>query len=159
MPGRWLDRLFIPFTVLPTTVLMLWCSACRWCSRYPQLSGMVAGLGLFGGRFVGTGELQDLLTDPAFIGSFGITFGYTAVTVAAELVVRLGIALLLNIDLPWIAPLPHRADRADDDHARSSPRSAGSCCWIPTTASSTIGSAATSSGSAGPTRRCSRSAW
>ncbi len=35
-----------------------------------------------------------------FIGSLGITFGYTAAAVAAQMALGLAIALLLNVDLP-----------------------------------------------------------
>jgi len=37
-----------------------------------------------------------------FIGSLGITFGYTAAAVAAQMALGLAIALLLNVDLPRI---------------------------------------------------------
>jgi multiple sugar transport system permease protein len=57
---------------------------------------------LFGGTFAGAANYQDLVTDPEFTSSMILTLEYTAAVVAAELVVGLGIALLLNIDLPWI---------------------------------------------------------
>jgi len=72
-------------------------------SGYLSFQGWAPDQALFGGRFTGLDNYQDLLTDPEFIGSLGITFGYTAATVAAELAFGLGIALLLNIDLPGIA--------------------------------------------------------
>ena len=55
-----------------------------------------------GGRFVGLANYEDLLNDPAFVGSLGITFAYTAATVAAQMVLGLAIALLLNVDLPYM---------------------------------------------------------
>jgi multiple sugar transport system permease protein len=57
---------------------------------------------LLGGKFVGLQNYSDLFADPAFVASIWRTLGYTAATVAAELGFGLGIALLLNIDLPGI---------------------------------------------------------
>lgn len=106
-PGRrrasWMDRHFARLAVLPTTLVMLlifglplifsaWLSTEAWS---PDQT-------LFGGKFAGFDNYQDLLTDPEFIGSLTLTLGYTAGAVAAELLAGLGIALLLNIDLPWI---------------------------------------------------------
>jgi multiple sugar transport system permease protein len=101
--ASWTDRHFARLAVLPTTLLMLmifglplvfsaWLSTEAWS---PDQT-------LFGGRFAGIDNYQDLLTDPEFIGSLTLTLGYTAGAVAAELLAGLGIALLLNIDLPWI---------------------------------------------------------
>jgi multiple sugar transport system permease protein len=101
--GNWGDRFFAPVAVLPTTAVMLlvfglpllfslWLSTEAWS---PDQS-------VFGGKFAGIDNYQDLLTDPEFIGSLTLTIGYTAAAVAAELAAGLGIALLLNIDLPWI---------------------------------------------------------
>lgn len=71
-------------------------------SLYLSFEGWSPDQALFGGSFSGPANYQDLLTDPEFIGSLGITFGYTAGTVAAELAGGLAIALLLNTDVPWI---------------------------------------------------------
>lgn len=101
--ASWADRNFARLAVLPTTLLMLlvfgipllfsaWLSTEAWS---PDQS-------LFGGTFAGTDNYQDLLTDPDFTGTLVLTLEYTAAVVAAELGVGLGIALLLNIDLPWI---------------------------------------------------------
>src|SRR6202021_2091083 len=99
----WLDRQFARLAVLPTTVLMLLVFGLPLLfSLYLSFEGSEPDQALFGGRFAGLDNYQDLLTDPAFVGSLGITFGYTAVTVATELAAGLGLALLLNIDLPWI---------------------------------------------------------
>ena len=57
---------------------------------------------LLGGRFVGLANYEDLLADPVFIGSLGITFGFTAAAVAAQMALGLAIALLLNVDLPYM---------------------------------------------------------
>ncbi|HUB43828.1 MAG TPA: sugar ABC transporter permease [Acetobacteraceae bacterium] len=99
----WLDRQFARLAVLPTTVLMLLVFGIPLMfSLYLSFEGWSADKPLFGGDFAGLDNYQDLLTDPAFVGSLGITFAYTAAAVAAELAVGLGIALLLNIDLPAI---------------------------------------------------------
>jgi multiple sugar transport system permease protein len=99
----WADRNFPRLAVLPTMALMLlvfgipllfsaWLSTEAWS---PDQS-------LFGGTFAGIDNYQDLVTDPDFTGTLVLTLEYTAAVVAAELAVGLGIALLLNIDLPWI---------------------------------------------------------
>lgn len=101
--SAWQDRQFARLAVLPTTVLMLLVFGIPLIfSLYLSFEGWSADKPLFGGDFAGLDNYQDLLTDPAFVGSLGITFAYTAAAVAAELVVGLGIALLLNIDLPAI---------------------------------------------------------
>jgi multiple sugar transport system permease protein len=104
MPGRWLDRQFITFAVMPTTLLMLCVFGLPLLfSGFLSFQGWAPELGLFDGKFVGTANYEDLLTDPDFIGSVRLTLIYTAATVTAELICGLGIALLLNIDLPYIA--------------------------------------------------------
>ena len=102
--GEWIDRQFTRLAVLPTSVLMLCVFGLPLLfSAYLSFRGWSADQGLFAGKFVGLDNFDDLLHDPDFIGSLGITFLYTAVTVTAELAIGLGIALLLNIDLPGIA--------------------------------------------------------
>jgi multiple sugar transport system permease protein len=102
--SAWLDRQFARLAVLPTTVLMLLVFGVPLLfSLYLSLEGWSPEQSLFSGRFVGIDNYQDLLSDHAFIGSVAITFGYTAITVASELLVGLGLALLLDIDLPWIS--------------------------------------------------------
>jgi multiple sugar transport system permease protein len=102
--GRWLDRHFIKFAVLPTTVLMLCIFGLPLLfSGFLSFQGWAPELGLFDGKFVGTANYEDLLTDPDFLGSIQLTLIYTAATVSAELICGLGIALLLNVDLPYIA--------------------------------------------------------
>jgi multiple sugar transport system permease protein len=101
--ANWRDRYFAQMAVLPTTLVMLlifglpllfsaWLSTEAWS---PDQS-------LFGGKFAGFDNYQDLLTDPEFINSLTLTVFYTVAAVAAELLVGMGIALLLNVDLPWI---------------------------------------------------------
>ena len=102
--GAWLDRQFTRLAVLPTSALMLCVFGIPLLfSAYISFQGWSVDQGLFAGKFVGFDNFDDLLHDPDFMGSLGITFLYTAVTVTAELAIGLGIALLLNIDLPGIA--------------------------------------------------------
>ena len=104
MPGRWLDRQFIRFAVAPTAILMLCVYGLPLLfSGLLSFQGWAPSAGLFGGKFIGTGNYEDLLTDPEFLGSIRVTAIYTASTVSAELLCGLGLALLLNIDLPYIA--------------------------------------------------------
>ena len=102
--GGWLDRWFTAFTVLPTTILMIGIFGLPLLfSGFLSFQGWAPELGLFDGKFVGTANYEDLLTDPDFLGSIKLTLLYTAATVTAELLLGLLIALLLNIDLPHIA--------------------------------------------------------
>jgi multiple sugar transport system permease protein len=99
----WVDRHFARLAVLPGTVLMLLVFGIPLLfSAWLSLEGWSPDQNLFGGKFNGLANYQDLLTDPEFVGSLILTLQYTACVVAAELGVGLGIALLLNIDLPWI---------------------------------------------------------
>ncbi|HXT79761.1 MAG TPA: sugar ABC transporter permease [Acetobacteraceae bacterium] len=101
--GGWLDRQFARIAVLPTAAMMLLIFGLPLLfSLYLSFENWAPEQSLFDGRFDGLANYRDLLTDPDFVGSMGITFAYTAATVAAELAAGMGIALLLNIDLPWI---------------------------------------------------------
>ncbi len=98
-----IDRNFPRFAVLPTTLLMLVVFGLPLLfSAWLSLEAWSPDQTLFGGQFAGTANYEDLLTDPQFISSMFLTLEYTAAVVAAELAAGLGIALLLNIDLPWI---------------------------------------------------------
>jgi multiple sugar transport system permease protein len=100
---RWLDRQFTLVATLPTAVLMVAILGIPLLiSFYLSLEGWNVSQALFGGRFVGIENYQDLLTDPDFISSLVLTLGYTVVVVAAEMALGLAIALLLNVDLPFI---------------------------------------------------------
>ncbi|HSU06250.1 MAG TPA: sugar ABC transporter permease [Acetobacteraceae bacterium] len=100
---RWLDRQFTRIAVLPTAIVMLAIFGLPLLfSLYLSLQGWSIDQSLFGGRFAGLANYDDLLTDPDFIGSLLLTLGYTLATVAAEMGLGLGIALLLNVDLPLI---------------------------------------------------------
>ncbi|CAN7210612.1 sugar ABC transporter permease [Phyllobacterium sp. LjRoot231] len=52
--------------------------------------------------FVGLRNYRDLFADPVFVASLWLTLGYTAATVCLEILIGLAIALLLNLDLPFI---------------------------------------------------------
>lgn len=100
---RWLDRQFARIAVLPTAITMLAIFGIPLAfSLYLSAEGWSADETLFGGRFAGLANYSVLLTDPDFIGSLLLTLGYTAATVAAELSLGLGVALLLDLDLPLI---------------------------------------------------------
>jgi multiple sugar transport system permease protein len=100
---RWLDRQFARIAVLPTTAMMVLIFGIPLLfSLYLSFEGWSPDQALFSGAFAGTANYEDLLTDPQFLKSLSVTFIYTATTVATELAGGLGIALLLNIDLPWI---------------------------------------------------------
>src|SRR5215813_13350857 len=97
------DRYFTSLAILPTFVVMLGIFGMPLAfSFYLSFTGYAQGQGLFSGGYVGLENYQDLLSDPVFTGSIGITLLYTATAVAAEMLFGLGVALLLNIDLPGI---------------------------------------------------------
>jgi multiple sugar transport system permease protein len=100
---RWLDRQFARLAVLPTSALMLLIFGVPLAfSFYLGFEGWSPDQALFAGNFAGTANYEDLLTDPQFLKSLSVTFIYTATTVSTEMACGLGIALLLDIDLPWI---------------------------------------------------------
>jgi multiple sugar transport system permease protein len=100
---RWLDRQFARLAVLPTSALMLLIFGIPLAfSFYLGFEGWSPDQALFAGNFAGTANYEDLLTDPQFLKSLSVTFIYTATTVSTELAFGLGIALLLDVDLPWI---------------------------------------------------------
>jgi multiple sugar transport system permease protein len=100
---RWLDRQFVRVAVLPTSAMMLLIFGIPLLfSFYLSFEGWSPDQALFAGNFAGSANYEDLLTDPQFLKSLSVTFLYTATTVGTELACGLGIALLLDIDLPWI---------------------------------------------------------
>jgi multiple sugar transport system permease protein len=104
MFARALDRAFVWLAVSPTTLTMLLVFGLPLVfSLYLSTEGWSADETLFGGKFAGTANYEALLTDPDFIGSLTLTLGYTAVTVLAEVLLGLGVALLLNLDLRFIS--------------------------------------------------------
>src|SRR5271169_4102064 len=77
-----LDRAFTAIAVLPTFVVMLCIFGIPLLfSLYLSFTGWALDQALLGGRFVGLANYEDLLTDPVFVGSLGISFGYTTATV------------------------------------------------------------------------------
>ena len=71
-------------------------------SLHLSFTGWSPNQALLGSAFVGFDNYADLFADPVFVGSLGITFGSTAAAVSAQLAAGLGIALLLNVDLPYM---------------------------------------------------------
>jgi multiple sugar transport system permease protein len=100
---RWIDRQFVRIAILPTTAMMVLIFGIPLLfSLYLGFQGWSPDQALFSGNFAGLDNYNDLLTDPQFIKSLSVTCIYTVTTVATELAFGLGIALLLDIDLPWI---------------------------------------------------------
>jgi multiple sugar transport system permease protein len=98
-----LDRYFLHATMLPTFLIMVGIFGLPLLfSLYLSFTGWSLAQDLLGGSFVGLANYEDLLTDPVFMGSLGITFGFTAAAVAAQLGLGLAIAMLLNVDLPYM---------------------------------------------------------
>lgn len=101
-----LDRAFAAITVLPTVAVMVVIFGIPLLfSLYLSFTGWALDQALLGGQFVGLANYQDLFSDPGFVGAIGITFGYTAAAVMAQMMLGLAIALLLNIDLPYMRVL------------------------------------------------------
>jgi multiple sugar transport system permease protein len=101
--ARWLDRTFVWLAVSPTALTMLLVFGLPLSfSLYLSTEGWSPDETLFGGHFAGLANYADLLTDPDFIASLTLTLGYTAITVAAELLLGLAAALLLNLNLRLI---------------------------------------------------------
>jgi multiple sugar transport system permease protein len=101
--ASWFDRCFTVFAIAPTMVMMFLVFGLPLLfSAYLSTQGWSMEQGLFGGRFVGMQNFLDLFDDPGFVASVVRTCFYTAATVAAEMLLGLGVALLLNMDLPGI---------------------------------------------------------
>ena len=97
---RWFDRYFVQATVLPTFLVMVCVFGLPLVfSFYLSFTGWGLDQPLFAGRFVGLANYDDVLTNSVFKKAIYITLGYTAATVAAQMLLGLGIALLLNVDL------------------------------------------------------------
>ena len=101
--GFSLDRYFTRIALFPTFAVMLCIFGIPLLfSFYLSFTGWSMSQALLGGRWVGLANYEDLLADRVFVGSLGITFGYTGAAVAAQMALGLAIALLLNVDLPRI---------------------------------------------------------
>lgn len=97
------DRNFLWVTVLPSFVVMLTVFGLPLLfSLYLSFTGWSPQQGLFGSGYVGLANYEDLISDPVFLTSLRVTFAFTASAVAAQLGFGLGIALLLNVDLPYM---------------------------------------------------------
>src|ERR1700704_2960033 len=98
---RYLNRYFVRAAVLPTFLMMVCVFGLPLVfSLYLSFTGWGLDQPLFAGRFVGLTNYDDVLTNAVFTKAISITLGYTAATVAAQMLLGLGIALLLNVDLP-----------------------------------------------------------
>jgi hypothetical protein len=74
--GFSLDRAFPAVAVLPTFVVMLCIFGIPLLfSLYLSLTGWALDQALMGGRFVGLANYEDLLNDPAFVGSLESPLG------------------------------------------------------------------------------------
>ncbi len=101
--SRLCDRAFVWLAVSPTALTMLLVFGIPLVfSLYLSTEGWSADESLFGGRFAGLANYAALLGDPDFTSSVILTLGYTAVTVLAELLLGLGMAVLLDLNLPGI---------------------------------------------------------
>ncbi len=100
---RWINQHFKTFTIAPTIVIMLivFGLPMAFSLLLATQSWNIHG-GLFTGHFVGVRNFADLLQDEHFIRSALMTTGYTAVAVSLEVILGLGIALLLNMNLRFI---------------------------------------------------------
>lgn len=97
----WVDRHFHVISVVPTALIMLVIFGAPLAfSLFLSLQGWTPDRSLFGGGFVGFDNYEMLLTDPAFISSLVLTILYTVATVSCEMLIGLGIACLLNKDVP-----------------------------------------------------------
>ena len=97
------DFCFIPLTTLPTIVL----SAAVF--GFPLLLSLIMSFVAWSidqpvseAQFVGLRNYRDLFADRVFVASLWLTLGYTSATVSLEILIGLAIALLLNLDLPFI---------------------------------------------------------
>ena len=99
--ARYLNPHFVHAAVLPTFLMMMCVFGLPLAfSLYLSFTGWGLDQPLFAGRFVGLANYDDLLTNSVFKNAVLITLGYTAATVAAQMLLGLGIALLLNVELP-----------------------------------------------------------
>jgi multiple sugar transport system permease protein len=98
------DRFFTPLAVLPTAVVMIVVFGVPLTfSAWLSFHGWSMDRGPFAGGFVGWDNYNDLLTDSRFVSSMLLSLAYTAITVLAELLAGLGVALLLNVELRGVA--------------------------------------------------------
>ncbi|KQY15136.1 carbohydrate ABC transporter permease [Rhizobium sp. Root482] len=97
------DRIFVSLTIVPTMLASALVFGIPLVfSLLLSFQGWTIDSALFGGRFVGLSNYQDLFSDPLFRSSLMLTIAYTLATVTAELVLGLGVALLLNSRVPFV---------------------------------------------------------
>lgn len=97
------DRIFVPLTIVPTMLASALVFGIPLVfSLLLSFQGWTIDSALFGGRFVGLSNYQDLFSDPLFRSSLMLTIAYTLATVTGELVLGLGVALLLNSRVPFV---------------------------------------------------------
>jgi multiple sugar transport system permease protein len=97
------DRIFVPLTIVPTMLASALVFGIPLVfSLLLSFQGWTIDSALFGGRFVGLSNYQDLFSDPLFRSSLMLTIAYTLATVTGELVLGLGVALLLNSRVPLV---------------------------------------------------------
>jgi multiple sugar transport system permease protein len=97
------DRCFALVATLPTFAVMLGIFGIPLLfSLYLSFVGGTPNQALFAGSFIGFDNYRDLLDDPVFLRSLVITLCYTAAAVAAQMALGLCIALLLDVDLPYV---------------------------------------------------------
>ena len=111
------DRLFAPLAVLPTGAVMLAVFGIP-AAVLPlhELPGLEHGAGPVRRRVRRLGTTPTCSTDDRFVGSMPAYRSATPRRRGGGTAVGLGVALLLNIDLPW-SGCSAPADRADDDDA------------------------------------------
>lgn len=99
--GAWMDRHFHLVSVIPTILIMLVIFGAPLAfSFFLSLRGWTPERSLFGGDFVGLENYGMLLADRAFLSSLFLTVSYTIISVACEMLIGLGIASLLNKEVP-----------------------------------------------------------
>jgi multiple sugar transport system permease protein len=97
------DRYFAVIVSLPTMAVMLIVFGLPLLFSFClSFLGWTMGKSLFGGTFVGLENYRDIFADPNFIQSLVITLIYTVASVALEMALGLGVALLMNIDVPLV---------------------------------------------------------
>lgn len=96
-----LDRFFVQLTLMPTLALVAFVFALPLAaSAVLSLKGYAPEGDHFAAPFVGLANYEMLLTDERFVHSLQLTLAFTVLAVAAELVLGLAVALLLNQPLP-----------------------------------------------------------
>lgn len=101
--GDWFERNFAFVTLSPALIVSLAVFALPLgLSLYLSFMGWSLNEPIAGGRFVGFDNYVYLFGDPAFRSSLQITLSYTFITVALQVALGLGMALMLNVDLPFI---------------------------------------------------------